>query len=201
MTHPSDATHDPGARPRRTGRACGRRTGSAPSPAAAVLAALLAAAVLAGAPSTLQAHGEGTLELASASVAAGEEVAVRGSGFETGSSYRLVLVGALDEREIGEVRPDSAGEFSRSLRVPSDVEDGRYQLTAVAPDGDVVARVELAVVAGSDGGGGADTDDADGREARAGDMTLDRGRSGTEWAVIALLVGLAGGAGVRLLRG
>ncbi len=181
----------------------GRTTGGRSRPAAAVLGALLAAAVLAvaGLPSPLDAHGEGTLELASASVAAGAEIAVRGSGFETGSSYRLVLVGALEEHDIGEVRPDSAGEFSRSLSVPAGVEEGRYQLTAVAPDGDVVARAELAVVEGSAGGAGADAGEADEPEARADEMDLDRGRSGTEWAVVALLVGAAGGAGVRLLRG
>lgn len=199
MTHSPDATHGPGGR--RVPLVCGRCPGSAPSVGVTALAALLAAALLAAAPSAVEAHGEGTLELASASVAAGEEVAVRGSGFETGSSYRLVLVGALEEREIGEVRPDSAGEFARSLAVPADLGDGRYQLTAVAPDGDVVARAELAVVAGGSGeGGGADADDADRPEARADDMTLDRVRSGTEWAVIALLVGAAGGAGIRLLR-
>lgn len=182
-----------GTGPSDAGPAAARRPGS--------VAALLAAVVLALAPSPLQAHGEGTLELASASAAAGEEVGLRGSGFETGASYRLVLVGALEEREIGEVRPDSAGEFSRSLPVPADVEEGRYQVTAVAPDGDVVARADLAVVGRSDGGGDAGAEDADEPEARADDMSLERSRSGTEWAVIALLVGAAGGAGIRLLRG
>lgn len=164
-------------------------------------AAALAAVALLLAPTTLTAHGEGVLELASSSVAAGGELAVEGSEFETGATYRLVLVGALDEREIGDVRPDSAGDFSASLTVPADVGEGRYQLTAVAPDGDVVARVELAVLGGAATESDGETGDADGSEARADDMPLDRDRNGTEWAVVALLVGAAGGAGVRLLRG
>lgn len=196
MTASSRATADAG--PARAGRTTGDRS----RPAAALAGAALAAVLLvAAAPSTAAAHGEGTLEVASASVAAGQEIAVRGSGFETGSSYRLVLVGALGDREIGEVRPDSAGEFSRTLSVPADVEKGRYQLTAVAPDDDVVARAELAVVGGSGGDAGADPGDADEPEARADEMSLDRSRTGTEWAVIVLLVGIAGGAGIRLIRG
>lgn len=168
-------------------------------------AAALAAAGLILAPAALHAHGDGVLELASASVAAGAEVVVRGSGFEAGVTYRLVLVGTLEEREIRDVRPDSAGDFSLSLSVPADLDEGRYRLTAVAPDGDVVDRAELAVVGRAAGEGGAARDGDAGRRApnagaRAGEMPLDRDRSGVEWGVIGLLVGLSGGLGVGLLR-
>lgn len=170
----------------------------------------LALAGLALAPSTLGAHGDAVLELASSSVAAGTAVTVDGSSFETGSAYRLRLVGALDEHEITEVRPDAEGNFSLEMRIPGSVAEGRWELIAVAPDGDVVARAPLTVVgpAAAGGAGGGDAASSGGAPgggrdggARAGDMELQRDRSGAEWGAIGLLVGLAGGLGVGLLRG
>lgn len=165
-------------------------------------AALIAAVAAALVPAALIAHGEGVLELASSSAAAGGELVVHGSGFPTGEdeSYRLVLVGALEERELESVRPDEEGEFSITLTVPDDLDEGRYRLAAVAPDGDVVDRADLAVLQGSAEAGG-DAEDTSDREARADDLPLERRRSGAEWGVVVLLVGLAGGLGARLLRG
>jgi hypothetical protein len=171
---------------------------------ATLLAVALAGLALPLAPSPAGAHGDAVLELASNSVAAGTTVTVEGSSFETGSAYRLRLVGAMDQHDLTEVRPDSEGAFSLELRVPAAVADGRWELIAVAPDGDVVARTPLTVVASSAGGGAAADgapDDGQDRGARAGEIDLERERSGSEWGAIGLLVGLAGGLGVGLLRG
>lgn len=172
---------------------------------AVLLSLALAGAAVPLAPSPAGAHGDAVLELASSSVAAGTAVTVDGSSFETGSAYRLRLVGAMDEHDLTEVRPDSEGAFSLELRIPAAVADGRWELIAVAPDGDVVARTPLTVVAASAGGAAAPSDGAsDGgqdRGARAGEIDLERERSGAEWGAIGLLVGLAGGLGVGLLRG
>lgn len=159
-------------------------------------AALIAAAA-ALVPAAALAHGDGVLELASSTAAAGEELVVRGSDFATGESYRLVLVGALEERELDSVRPDEDGAFSITVTVPDDLREGRYRLAAVAPDGDVVDRADLAVLGAPASEADAGTPD---REARAGDMPLERSRGRAEWGAVVLLVGLAGGLGARLLR-
>lgn len=167
-------------------------------------------------------HEEAVLEAPASTVAAGSELRLSGREFAAGEEHRLRLAGTLDTHEIGEVTPDSAGTFERSIRVPDAARPGRYRLEAVAPDGDVAARLSLTVVAAAAGTGAADADeggasggDAVGngtgtadraaggaaeREATAEEMAIDHARSGPEWAVIVLLLGASGGLGLGLLR-
>lgn len=169
-----------------------------------LLAGLVALAASGLAPAPARAHGDAVLELGSSSVAAGARLAIAGSSFDTGSAYRLRLVGALDQHDVAEVRPDSAGEFTREISLPADVRGGRYELVAVAPDGDVVARARLTVragaAAGGDGGGASASGSGGSSGARHAEIELQRHRSGLEWGVIGLLVGGAGGLGAGLLR-
>lgn len=153
-------------------------------------------------------HEEAVLEAPASTVAAGDEIALAGRDFAAGEDHRLRLVGVLDEHDLGEVSPDSAGTFDRAVRIPREASPGRYRLEAVAPDGDVVARLSLTVVAGSGAQEGrAAGGDADGasttadREATDEELEIDHTRSALDWTVILLLLGAGAGAGVTLLRG
>lgn len=161
-------------------------------------------------PRAAWAHGEGVLKVPVNSVAAGSPLAVQGSSFEKGFRLRLVLVGALEEYALQDVTTDTAGAFGAEVRLPGDARPGQYRLVAVAPDGDRVASVDLAVTAAVAAGGAKAAEAAEeehgaghgeGGEvmARAGEMPVDRSWSAAEWGVIGLLIGLAGGGGIALL--
>lgn len=194
-------------------------TARAPSPGRrptdARFSAGLAAAtlvLLAGGPSPAMAagaevHEEAVLEAPASTVAAGGELALTGRDFAAGEDHRLRLVGPLDEHDLGDISPDSAGTFERPVRIPREASPGRYQLEAVAPDGDVVARLSLTVVAASGAQEGrAAGEDAEGasatadREATDAELEIGHTRSALDWTVILLLLGAAAGAGVTLLR-
>ncbi|MBI4538272.1 MAG: hypothetical protein HY704_02010 [Gemmatimonadetes bacterium] len=169
------------------------------------VAALLFAAV----PATGWAHGEGVLKSSGSSAAAGSSLPVQGSSFERGVHLRLVLVGALEEYALGEATADSAGAFALEVRVPREAKTGQYRLVAVAPDGDRVATLDLMVTEAGADAGGPESEPASeqhaGHEevqaaARADEMPMERPWSGAEWGVIGLLIGLAGGLGIALLR-
>lgn len=178
---------------------------------------LLGAAVLLGAalavPRPAAAHEEAVLEASASAVAAGSSLELTGSEFTADEEFRLRLLGALEEHDLGTVTADSAGTFRLELELPAEARQGRYQLVALAPDGDEVARLDLNVTpAASAGGeeagpaaeeaGGAGEASTGGRdEARADEMEIERSRSGVEWAALLLVVGLSGGLGARLLRG
>lgn len=177
---------------------------AAPLAAAAVL--LLFPLSWPGAAS-LGAHDEAVLESPRSSVPAGGVLELTGKDFTAGESYALRLVGALREYDLREVEPGEEGSFRLELEIPSRVAPGSYQLVAVAGDGDVVARLDLQILEGypglselegGDGHGPAPA--GDGPRARADDIRIERDRSGLEWGAIGLLVGLAGGLGLGLLR-
>lgn len=173
-------------------------------PAIAVLLALLALPA-AGAPAL---HEEAVLESPSSAVPAGSPLALDGRDFTAGEAYTLRLEGTLREYDLRKVEPGEDGTFSLEVEIPAEVRPGSYQLVAVAPDGDVVARLDLAVLRGAsgdpaagDGDGGSEAGDRSGADAaRSDEMELERDRGALEWGVIGLLVGLAGGFGVGLLR-
>jgi len=181
-------------------------------PALALGAALLAltrsaagAAAMSDAP---RLHEGGTLEVSSRAVPAGATLAVRGKDFSPGEAYTLRLEGTLRSHDVAEVEPDSSGAFSLELRIPREVSEGRYRLAAVAPDGDVSTRLELRVLAArpaaasrEPAGDGDGSPASAGPVARDGEIPLERSRSGVEWGVIGLVLGLSGGLGLGLLAG
>lgn len=158
-------------------------------------------------PRAAWAHGEGVLKVGVNSVAAGSMLAIEGSSFEKGTRLRLVLVGALEEYALQEVTTDTVGAFGTQVRLPGGARPGQYRLVAVAPDGDRVASVDLAVTVAMAGDGGQAVQEGHGAGpgeggelmVRAGEMPMERSWSAAEWGVIGLLIGLAGGAGVALL--
>ncbi len=172
----------------------------------ALLAAILPATAGATLPSV--AHEEAVLESSRSSVPAGAVLPLDGRDFAEGESYVLRLVGALREYELGEVEADAEGLFSIELAIPGSIRPGAYQVVAVAPDGDVAARLDLTVLeAEAAAPEGAEerpareaAHEAAPRVARADEMPIERSRSGLEWGVIGLLIAGAGGLGLRLMR-
>lgn len=153
----------------------------------------------------LGAHGEGTLEIPRSVVAAGGTLPVEGEEFAPEEVVQIRLLGTFDEHDILEVTPDGEGNFSAELEIPADARPGAYRLVAIATDGDEITSLDVRVLeaepatdAGEDEASTGGTSEAP--EARADDMPVERSRSGAEWGVIGLIVGLAGGLGVVLVR-
>ncbi len=153
------------------------------------------------------AHPEAVLKSSQSSVEAGKKLALNGEEFSEGETYKLVLLGALNDYTLREVKAGADGTFSVELDVPADVRPGQYQLVAYAPDGDRVATLDLSVLAAAPGTSDEVADEA--REhagampsgARADEMPIERSMTGAGWGLIGLLIGLSGGLGVALLRG
>ncbi len=180
----------------------------------ALLAAILPATAGATFPATAGAtlpsgaHEKAVLESSRSSVPAGAVLPLDGRDFGAGESYVLRLVGALREYGLGEAKADADGLFSIELAIPGSVRPGAYQVVAVAPDGDVAARLDLTVLeaeaAEPEGAeerpAGEAAHEAMPRVARADEMPIERSRSGLEWGVIGLLIGGAGGLGLGLIK-
>ncbi len=178
---------------------------------AAILPATAAGAtfpVAEGATLPSVAHEKAVLESSRSSVPAGAVLPLAGRDFGAGESYVLRLMGALREYDLGEVEADAEGLFSIELAIPGSVTPGTYQVVAVAPDGDVAARLDLTVLeaeaAEPEGAeerpAGRAAHEAAPRVARADEMPIERSRSGLEWGVIGLLIGGAGGLGLGLIK-
>ena len=139
-------------------------------------------------------------------VEAGQTLPLEGTGFHAGQTVRLVLLGTLTEYTLRDVTVDDAGVFAFDVEVPVDVRPGQYQLLALSGENTREAQMDLSVMAASQVAVAADShDDATmatmDSGARAEEMTIARATTGAGWGVIGLLIGLAGGAGVMLLRG
>ena len=141
-------------------------------------------------------------------VEAGQVLPLEGTGFHAGQTVRLVLLGTLTEYTLREVTVDDAGVFAFDVAVPVDVRPGQYQLLALSGEDTREAAMDLSVMAASQVAVAADSHDegaghnaAMDAGASAEEMTIARATTGAGWGVIGLLIGLAGGAGVTLLRG
>lgn len=162
-----------------------------------VLAGVLMAAV----------HPEAILKSTQSTVETGRDLPLVGEEFGNGGTFTLVLLGALNEYTLRDVEANADGTFSIDLGIPENVRPGNYQLVAFAPDGDRAATLDVSVTAvapavaneGPDVAGEHDENMASG--ATAEDMIIQRSTTGVGWGVIGLVVGLAGGFGLALLRG
>lgn len=148
------------------------------------------------------AHEEGVIHLGAGSVPVGGALDVRGEKLPENSVVRLELRGAFDDLALGDFPTDSTGAFQTRLILPSEAKPGVFAVVAVAPDGDVVARADLLVIAGpSAAPGGHDMRTAH-VQATPEMMDLRRTRSLSEWMFILGLIGFVSGAGLAmLLRG
>lgn len=153
------------------------------------------------------AHPEAVLKSSQSSVEAGKKLPLNGEEFLGGETYKLVLLGALNDYTLREIKAGADGTFSIEIDVPADVRPGQYQLVAYAPDGDRSATLDLSVLAAAPATSN-DAADEDGEHAeampsgaRADDMSIERSMTGAGWGLIGLLIGLSGGLGVALLRG
>jgi hypothetical protein len=162
----------------------------------AVRAAGLAAALAAA---SVAAHEEGVIRLASPTAAPGQEIEIEGEKLPRSTKLSLELRGALANYPLGEIESDQAGAFVTLLALPADVRPGRYRVMALAPDGDVVGRADLVVVAGRP----AELVPAGPIEpAHVTDAMMDLpvSRSTGEWLAIAALIAGSAVGGFLLLR-
>jgi hypothetical protein len=139
-------------------------------------------------------------------VEAGQTLPLEGTGFHSGQTVRLVLLGTLTEYTLREVTVDDAGVFAFDVEVPVDVRPGQYQLLALSGEDTREAQMDLSIMAASQVAVAADSHDnatmaTMNAGASAEEMTIARATTGAGWGVIGLLIGLAGGAGAMLLRG
>ena len=92
------------------------------------------------------AHEKGVLSLPSRSLPVGATVSLRGEKFGADLRLALILTGMGGRTTLAQVRADSAGRFDYELSIPGDLVPGPYRLVAVAPDGDVVAGLDLELI-------------------------------------------------------
>jgi hypothetical protein len=169
-----------------------------------VLAVALAVVGVATTPAL--AHEDAVLASNQSSVGAGTALTVRGSDFTAEESYKLRLLGALTEYDLVEVKADTAGAFALDVAIPLEARPGAYQVVAIAPDGDAVARLDVTVLEAAATPMESMQSPRAGEEmahseqmARAEEISIERNRSGIEWGFIGLIVGGAGGLGIGLL--
>lgn len=154
------------------------------------------------------AHGEATLRSAVKSVAAGAPITLNGEDFEPGESYQIILRGALQDYELGTAAAAADSTFTTEFVVPDDARPGQYRIVAMGPDGDEDATLDMVVTAAQAAGTAGEKPAGHAGEvaeramggARVDDIVVERNRSGVEWGLIGLLIGLAGGLGVGFLR-
>ena len=149
------------------------------------------------------------------SVEAGQVLPLVGADFHDGMTVSLVLVGVFDEHPLGEATANDEGRFSVELTIPADARPGEYQVVAYEPSGERATALDITVLAQSASAvaepsheegepsheEGAGHDEAEASAARADDMIIERSMSGAGWGVVGLMIGLAGGLGMVLLRG
>lgn len=152
-------------------------------------------------------HPEAVLKSSQSVVEAGGDLPLIGEEFGDGGMFTLVLLGALNEYTLRDVEASEDGTFTIDLAIPANVRPGNYQLVAFAPDGDRAATLDVSVTAASPAATEEGPDDAGERDenmasgATAEEMMIQRSTTGMGWGVIGLLIGLAGGFGLALLRG
>ncbi|HEX7051807.1 MAG TPA: hypothetical protein VF188_16495 [Longimicrobiales bacterium] len=168
----------------------------------------LALLVGTGAPALAHDHEEGVIRLGAKEVRTGSALAIRGEKLPKRATLRLELRGTLETFALGTVKTDTAGAFTAHPVLPAEAGAGHYTVIALASDGDVVGRAELAVIAAPAETAGHEADHghthaAETAAPRATDemMALPVSRSPAEWfAILAILSGAFGG-GLVLLRG
>ena len=146
-------------------------------------------------------HPEAILKSTQSSVEAGRDLPLVGEEFSNGETFRLVLLGALNDYALRDVDTNDEGKFTIDLAIPANVRPGQYQLVAYAPDGDRSATLDLSVLAASPDAAEEGHDESMASGATAEEMIIQRSTTGVGWGVIGLVIGLAGGFGLALLRG
>ncbi len=152
-------------------------------------------------------HGA-VLKSALESVEAGQVLPLVGADFHEGMTVSLVLVGVFDEHPLGEATANDEGGFTIDLEIPADARPGAYQVVAFEPSGERATALDITVLAASAPAmtehspeEAAGHNEAETSPARADQMIIERSMSGAGWGVVGLIIGLAGGLGIVLLRG
>ena len=163
----------------------------------------MTASLLLSGPARAPVHGEGVLTADRGSMAAGESLKLTGASFAPREPYQLKLVGALQEFTLATVQTAADSTFSVTVKIPADAREGSYRIEAIADDGDVSAALDVTLLATAPVPNERSTAAMPGMEnmpmARADEVPINRSRSGGEWAVIGLVIGLAAGFGLGML--
>lgn len=94
----------------------------------------------------LQAHGGGVIKVTPSKPGVGSDIGISGTGFDKAAALKLELRGTLATLALTQIRTDAKGNFRTTLALPAEARAGAYSLVAIAADGDVAARVSLAIV-------------------------------------------------------
>ena len=155
------------------------------------------------------AHGP-KLEVDKISAAPGEQIKVSGQGITSNGEIRLVLQGVLADYPLGIFRGDAHGRFQAEIKLPLDIESGKYTLIA-SGDQRTTARLEIRTAPAEESGPAAELPEepeshaghsahegaGDEPHARADALEIQRPTSGLEttlaWTVVvgSALLGLA----------
>ena len=155
----------------------------------------------------LYAHGEGVITLSAKQTAVGSAISIVGAELAKAALLRVTLRNAFKTVVLGEIRTNDSGKFTMTVTIPADATPGQYIVSAVAADGDVVARANLMVMAtgtmagpanmGMTGMKGMTT--MPGMHATADPMPMDISTTPIEKSVIALFIILSLAGGILLL--
>ena len=163
---------------------------------------LLTILLLAVSMTPLWGHEKGAIRLATKEVPAGGELVIRGEKLPKSNSVILTLVGALATHSLGEVPTTATGTFDTRITLPAAAKPGAYVVIAEAGDGDELARADVVIAPAAAHDMSLHTSDSSAAQPvhpSAAMMELEAARSGVEWAVILIIVGLSAGGGLALL--
>lgn len=166
----------------------------------ALILTALAGVLEVSAPGRALAHEEGVIHLDPERAAVGSRITIRGEKFGEEVRLEIRLEGILETRRLAEVVTGEEGTFLLELSLPAGAGSGRYSVVAVAPDGDVVARADLEIVAPSEADGPAGEAEGGPHVATDADMPIETERGAVEWIVILAFFLACGLGGLGLLR-
>lgn len=166
----------------------------------ALILTALAGVLEASAPGRARAHEEGVIHIDPERAAVGSRITIRGEKFGEEVRLEIRLKGILETRRLAEVVTDDEGAFLLEISLPDGAGSGRYVLIAVAPDGDVVARADLEIVAPSEADGTVGEAEGGPHVATDADMPIETERGAVEWIVVVAFFLACGLGGLGLLR-
>lgn len=93
------------------------------------------------------AHGSTSVAITQLTPHPGEQVTVKGKGFEPSTLVTIKLSGSGNSLELGQVTTDDTGDFSTGLTLPGNLAAGTYELAANG--GDENPTTQITVVGGA----------------------------------------------------
>ncbi len=160
------------------------------------------------------AHGEARLEVSSDRLSPGAPLTIRGVDFTYEQELALTLIGPGIELSIGTVITDVEGAFTHTLTLPVDLQEGAYNVRALAHELEVISPVITVqgapVIANEEGEGQREEEDGllapmptfvpgvepgvAAKSTQAVDSVIERSGTNPSAIVILVIILVAGGA-------